>query len=279
MEKYDSLKKIVVYDFKQTSGGIGDNIKYFVYLLTICIKNNFKLYYKINNTFIEKHLLLKYEKMYIDNNSITIQHEITCINDLQNINENIYNIVKPSIFYTGQPFHNTVEVSNSDVFYFSDIVKTHSKVLLSPNISNYISIHLRLGDKYIETDKSFECPNDISVVNFVANDIRDFNEKKLFSFIKKNSNNNILFFCDNNSYKLKLKALFNNIIITNCEIAHTALTNTTDKQTIDALTEMYLLSNSEKIYAASRSGFSYVASNFNNIPWIPMMPNISDRAI
>ena len=42
--------------------------------------------------------------------------------------------------------------------------------------------------------------------------------------------------------------------------------NTTDKQTLDTMSEYYLLINSEHIFTASRSGFSKSASKFKNTP-------------
>lgn len=40
------------------------------------------------------------------------------------------------------------------------------------------------------------------------------NEQNLFNFIENNCNKNCIFFYDNNSYKLKIKNKYNNIIIT-----------------------------------------------------------------
>ena len=88
---------------------------------------------------------------------------------------------------------------------------------------------------------------------------------KIFKFIEENNDKNIIFFCDNNAYKLKIKKKYSNIMITNCVIGHTSLTNTTEKQVLDSVTEFYLMTNSDKIIMASRSGFSITASKFKNI--------------
>ena len=62
----------------------------------------------------------------------------------------------------------------SDYFYFTDEIKTNA---LYQNLSeNYISIHVRLGDKFLETDKA-------NVL--VKNDVRHFHEDILFDFIEK----------------------------------------------------------------------------------------------
>ncbi len=119
------------------------------------------------------------------------------------------------------------------------------KNILPVSITEYISIHLRLGDNFLETNN-----NDIT-----WDDVRVFSEEKLYKFIEDNYEKNIIFFCDNNKYKLKLKNKYNKIIITNSEIGHTAIVNTTVKQTLDAITDFYILSNSQLIYAASFSVF------------------------
>lgn len=76
----------------------------------------------------------------------------------------------------------------------------------------------------METDKKY-------VV--VKNDERTFSEEKLYKFIEENSNKLIFFCSDNNNYKNKIKEKYNNIIITNCDIGHTSLSNTSNKQVLD----------------------------------------------
>ncbi len=239
INKYDSLKKKMVYNFPLGYGGIGDCIKYFMFSLTSCMEKNIGLYYKKNNILIEKYLLLKHKKMYIDNP------------------DSQYSYVHPTDFYNSYYYKKSFPINQ--VFYFSDEVILNSKDLIPTNITNYISIHLRLGDQHLETNKSFV---------LVKNDTRKYNEENLFKFIENNYDKNIIFFCDNNSYKLKLKKIYNNIIITSCDIGHTSLSNTTEKQILDGISEFYLMTNSEKIYSASESGFSIMASKFNNIPHI-----------
>jgi hypothetical protein len=125
--------------------------------------------------------------------------------------------------------------------------------------TNYISIHLRLGDKFLETDKRFV---------LCKSDTRQFSEEKIYKFIEDNGDKNIFLFCDNNNQKLKIKNKYNNIIITDSQIGHTSLSNTTNKQILDTITEFYLLSNSQLIYAASISGFSKLSSKFKNVEYI-----------
>ena len=69
-------------------------------------------------------------------------------------------------------------------------------------------------------------------------------------------------------YKKKIKNKFNNVIIFNIDVVHTGHVNNTDKQVLDAVTEFYLISNAQKIYAGSNSGFSLAAARFKYIPLI-----------
>lgn len=243
LSNYESFKHKIVYDFKLGDGGIGDCIKFFMFILTSCMKNNTRLYYFKNNIEIEKYIKLRYDKMYIDEKQIKQLHSVR--------------FVKPQAYYGKINYDWNIKIK--DVFYFTDEIKINSRLLFPLDISQYISIHLRLGDKYLETEKQHV---------LVKNDERIFSEEKIYRFIEENSDKNIFFCCDNNKYKLKLKEKYNNIIITNCDIGHTSLSNTTSRQNLDGLTEFYILTNSEMIYSASESGFSLVASKFNNIPLI-----------
>jgi hypothetical protein len=241
IKNYRLYNKKMVYDFKLGNGGIGDNIKFFMFVLESCMKNNTALYYKINNTENEKYIKLKYSIMYVNESTIRHLGPVT--------------IVTPYMYYTTINYNYSININ--EVFYFADAIKINSKSLFPKDISDYISIHLRLGDKYLETERQYiRCKYDKRV----------YSEEKIHKFIEEHSTENIFFCCDNNTYKVKLKEKYNNIIITNCDIGHTSLPNTTPKQVLDGITEFYILTNSKQIFAASESGFSRIASKFNNIP-------------
>jgi len=256
INNYDNYNVKMVYNFDLGSGGIGDCIKFFMYALTLSIKHNIKLFYQINNIPIEKYLKLKNEKMYISPDTVNdCKDNIIHFDDIKNIQNNKYNIITPFLFYEDFNY-DKINLKVDDVFVFSDEVILNSHRILPRDLKTYISIHLRLGDKHLETDSTF--------VN-CKDDVRVFNETILFSCIEKNYEKNILFFCDNLKYKLKIKDKYNNIIITNSDIGHSGLLNTTEKQTFDAITDFYLMTESECIYSASYSGFSEIAVRFKNI--------------
>ena len=241
IKNYELFDKIVVYDFKLGDGGLGDNIKFFMFVLESCMKNKERLYYKKNNIDIENYIKLKYSIMYVNNEM------------LQNLQD--VKIVVPQMFYSSIDYNYSIDINQ--IFYFTDEVIINSKLLFPNDVTDYLSIHLRLGDKYLETEKNYVLCQD---------DVRSFSEENIYNFIEKNYSKNILFCCDNKSYKVKLKEKYKNITITNCDIGHTSLSNTTKKQVLDSVTEFYILTNSKMIFNASNSGFSIIASKFNNIP-------------
>lgn len=241
LSNYENHDTICVYDFNLGDGGIGDCIKFFMITLEICMNNNRRLYYKRNYIEIENYIQLTHDKMYIDDAGIKQLESVQIIN--------------PCDLYGMVSYDYSIAINN--VFYFTNEVKTNREVLFPIVDADYISIHLRLGDKHLETDEQFIA---------CKHDVRQFDEEALHKFIEEHSNERIFFCCDNNAYKRKLITKFNNIITVNSDIGHTSLSNTTRRQVLDAVTEFYILTESKLIFSASESGFSIVASKFNNIP-------------
>ena len=254
---YDTLTKKIVYTFGVGDGGIGDLTKFFMHLLNFCIKYNIKIHYLLYGNTIENYIQLKYPKMYISqqdisNNTININN----ITDIENIQPDIYYTVTPYIFYNSFSYDTVYSLQN--VFCFSEEVKVNANRIF-PNNENqpYIILHLRLGDKHLETDPKF--------IHAIWEE-RSYNENSIYNFIESNYNKNIVFFCDNRSYKLQLKKKYDKIIITDCEIGHTSLLNTTDMQILNTVSEFYLMTQAQHIFIASYSGFPIMAAKFKNIP-------------
>ena len=243
MKNFQTFDKAIVYDFKLGDGGIGDYVKFFMIILTYCMDNNFRFYHKVNNIEIEKYLKLKYDALNITENEISKLRYVA--------------IKTPYDFYNSVHYNYNAQLSQ--VFYFDERVILNVNSILASLPCSYFAVHLRLGDKFLETDKNFV---------LVKNDTRTFSEEKMHAFIEQNDEQKILFFCDNETYKQKMKAKHANLIITTSEIGHTSLSNTTNRQILDAVTELYVLSNSQLIYAASESGFSKIASKFNDVELI-----------
>ena len=256
LSRYDSFTKKIVYSFRQGDGGIGDCIKYFMYTLYLCMKYDIQLYYLINSITLEKHLILKHPKMYIRKENMKgerpiKEHEIT-----EKVQPGKHHIIFPQTFWKIFKDYTMLQIPVNDVFDVSDQVKVHSSRVILGN--PYNALHIRLGDKFLETDAKY---------NPCKNDVRELDEEKLYSFLETNSEKLFLLVCDNQTYKLNLKQKYKNVVVTNCAVAHTNLQNTTEKQIVDAFVEFYLMAKSEKIFAATHSGFSIVASKFSMIPY------------
>lgn len=248
INNFNNFSNAFVYDFNISNGGLGDCIKFFMHITQYAINNNTRCYYLINNISIEKHLLLKHNIMYINREQ------------LSNLNIK-YKIYKPFDFYnhwdtpSKQKISiNKINIPFSDVFNFSIEAIDNAARLL--NIDNYISIHVRLGDKFLETDPSYVVCKD---------DTRYYDQTTINDYIINNIDKKIILFSDNNSYKSFMKKKFCNLHITNINIGHTSLTNTNELQILNTISELYLLSNSNEILC-NNSGFAVVASKFYNIP-------------
>jgi len=249
IKNYNNFENAIIYNFESGDGGLGDYIKFFMLTLTYCMNNNIRFYYKINNTNLEKYIRLKYNEMIITDEQIS---------SLKN-----YKIQIPKDWYmefgeeTEEKSYYNYNVNLDDVFYFDKSVKQNVNNIVPSLPNNYISIHLRMGDNFLER------PNDN-----LDSDTRKFSEEKLHKFIEKNKNTPIMFICDNNEKRQEMKNKYNNILITTSEIGHTGLYNTPDKHVLDAVTEFYILAKSKLIYGASNSGFSIIASKFKNTKFI-----------
>ncbi len=100
----------------------------------------------------------------------------------------------------------------------------------------------------------------------MKNDERPFQEESLYRWIHEHREQNIVFFCDNQTFKNYIKQKFPYVHITTGEIAHSSLFNTIDQHVMDAVTEFYILTQSEHIVSNCVSGFSDMAAKFNLIP-------------
>lgn len=255
---YDKFDRSIIYRFELGYGGIGDLTRYFMYLLTLCVQHNIRLYYfPKDNLVVDRYFKLKHPKMYINEQRDSIN--ISNIYDVPQISPELIYETIPQVMYDVPNNLDRIEYRLDEVFCFTDdIINNGNDFLKKNNITGkYISIHLRLGDKHLETEKHFV---------FCGWDERSYNEDNIFNFIEKNIDKTILFFCDNNSYKIKIKNRYNNVKITDYNIGHTSLPNTTEEQFFNTITDFYLLSNSEHIYRASTSGFPCMAAKFKNIP-------------
>ena len=252
-ENYDKFQIKLVFCFSHLMGGIGDYIKFFSYLFYYCIKNDIRMYCLTGNL-LDSHIKLKYNQMYITSDKII--NPVMRPSSLDDMNDcNVHYIVFPTSMYSYSVYDNIYSIN--DIFYFTDKVKENANTYC--NLSNYISIHIRLGDKYLDCD-----PKD-NIID--PHHEKEFDENKLFKLIENNKYKKIIFFCENTKYKLKLKEKYDFITILNIKIGHTALGVINEEEFLNTITEYYIMTRSEMIYSNAESGFSITASKFYDIPY------------
>ena len=260
-EKYDSLTKTFVFNFNIGSGGIGDLTRGILYLLEICKRYDIRFYVNTNSP-VFNYLKPLYQKICISSDAPLLGSNPILIHKTSDIEH-----IEPNKLYSGMhelvypdfcdvTLLNRLQYTLADLFYFSDEVKENARKYMKDCLS-YISIHVRLGDKHLETDKRFV---------MCHLDERVFDEAALFHLIETNENKTIYLFCDNNAYKQKIKNIYNFVNIINYNIGHTSLHNTTAEQVLNSVTDFYLLSMSEHIYSMTCSGFPRMASKYKNTP-------------
>jgi len=258
IRKFETLDKSVIFIFSMGDGGIGDLVKFFTFLLHQCILRDIKLYC-VNRSDVGKYITMKHSKMSIDPMIETIP--LQSLEHLNNLLPGMCYTCTVGVMYAVFPFGEALpnidlEFPYDQVFDFSEEVKMNVSMILTNPVEDYISIHLRLGDKFLETDYTFIVCHE---------DARPFDQDLLDTFIQ-NTPGPLLFFCDNHSYKERIQRMYPQVMLTTGAIGHTSLLNTTEKQVLDTVTEFYILTKSSHIVSASFSGFSVMASRFQRKP-------------
>ena len=236
----------VIFKIPHFQGGIGDVIKYFLFLIQLSIQKRWKVYYAITDLKVNKWLKLRYPELYYN-----VEHPVY-LNNINNVGvPDLEYVVNPHLLY-GIFSYEDLYLKGSDVFDFAPEIVERSKVF---PIEQYRSLHIRLGDKFLEIPVE---------QNQCVTDVRQFNQDLVNKCIEQNPG--ILIFCDNLAYKIDLKEKYD-ILVTPFKIGHTCLPSTSDETIMDTLTEFYLLTRSQHIYSASDSGFPKMASNFYGVPF------------
>lgn len=274
LQNFDSYPCSLVYDFQLTQGGVADCLKFFMFLFEICRTRGIRLYYLQHDIPIEKYIFVKHAQMRIRHETL-VQHSkdgmtirmIQSTDELEKLERFTYHLVRPHILYKMFSF-DSIKSPFSFIFEFSpDVIENVPRIFPELSTKSYISMHLRLGDKFLETDKQFV---------LCKEDARQYNQKVMFETMEQLLSepnqvpnqvpSQVLFFCDNRRYKVAVQNKYKGLVISTAEIGHTSFLNTTDEQVLNTVTEFYVLTQSEKIIAFSYSGFPVAAAKYNNIP-------------
>jgi len=244
--EYNTFTKHIVYTFSLGEGGIGDFVHCVMGVLSHCIKHRIAFHVHLASPMLEKHLLLKFPAMYLKK----VESPQTLINLNAELNPHVFYTINSHTLFTRNTFQ--ADIPCNDVFTFSeDVMKTAQSFTLP---ASYTSVHLRIGDKFLETDRKFV---------LCKNDRRTFDEEKIFDCLK--NLNNVVFFCDNFKYKMKIKNMFPHVYVTDWPIGHTSLSNTSEESFVYALSEFSIICQSSNVIGASKSGFAKAAALFKPV--------------
>jgi hypothetical protein len=252
MEEYLLLRptytKKVIFMIPHFQGGIGDFIKYFLFLVQLCIQKQLNVYFGVTELNVNKWLKMRYPELYYKPRfPIFLQH----VCQLDSLIADVDYIIRPYILYNTFTYEQ-LYLKGSDVFEFTPEIVERSKQF---PIEKYTSLHIRLGDKFLEIPVE---------QNQCVTDVRTFNQESVVECIQQNPG--IMIFCDNLAYKTNLRENYN-VLVTPFKIGHTCLPSTSDDIIMDTLTEFYLLAKSQHIYSASDSGFPKMAAQFYGAPF------------
>jgi hypothetical protein len=256
MKDYSTYTVHLVYRFPLGAGGIGDYIKFAMFLLEYCIAHSYAFHMLREGTYLENYIQLLYPTLYCTNESLQNPVQLRSLDMFHSLDAHTDYVIDPQSIYRIFDY-SFLTIPFREVFSFSDKVIENRKRLLPSSFTHYVSLHLRLGDAFLETDPSYV---------LCKTDTREFSKEALRRWIETHTSKPVLFFCDSHTYKQQLVERYPNIHILNTNIGHTSLVNTSEEQVLDTVTEFYILTQSEEIVAASKSGFSTVASLCHHTP-------------
>lgn len=266
LRECDGYAKTVIYSFARGDGGIGDFIKFFVYILQVCVRRRHRLLLANSHAELAACIQLAHPAMRFAPPPGTQVRaaqlrvfDWDCDRHMAAHPGVTTFVVRPYACYKAlTDITRQITLPVREVFRFSpDVLGRAARA--TPELPERFrgrtprAIHLRLGDKFLETDARY-------VV--VKGDTRAFSQAAITRYIEEHADEPILFFCDNRRYKERLCEKYDNLFMTSCEVGHTSLGNTSNTAIVDAAAEFCILCDAPVVVAASNSGFSLVAAKY-----------------
>lgn len=270
-------KKIVIHKHFLGGGGIGDFIRASLSFYSICKKNCFEYYINFDeNKILEKCFIYKeVPKIYLSNNYVKIS--LPQLGEI--MNEDVFitkiNEHNEKIIYL---YSNAIGIEKSENInliineYFSNILRPSEKVQNYINLcysklkisdNNYLSVHIRCGDKYIDPDNNNYTSID-SRINMEDNDIYNKYNNSIQKF--KNDYNidiPIIIHSDSDLFKKNLLKINNEYKIIDIKVSHISeqIGLKDEDSFISTIAEFFILVNARIIFTPyTYSGFSHIAS-------------------
>jgi len=227
----------MIYTYDYNNGGLADMIKFF--MVSVYIADYYKLDFHIDIKHPIKNFLIINDKFKCNFD----YSEYEYLSEHNNLNYMITNN-KKFIYNTLSYFNNSFDnkkIPNSayllDKYNFYDYINFSPEIynyvynLMDISKFNYISIHIRYGDKYVQDSKDFFADDRIDKTKNYDDIIQ--------KIIQNNKMNKIYFFCDNNEIKnIYIKKYSELNILNNNTILHLSYDNN-DKYSKEIIENTY----------------------------------------
>jgi len=264
-------KIIITADYY--SGGLGDFFRSAISFYALSKKNNYKYEFNFDKR-PELNICFNtntHNKNDLKNISITKYGEYVNKYDIQNIinllESNNVNIIS-NIFgiESSEYILSLVDEFNKLIKPSEIVLNEIDKILINNSLKDkeYISIHIRCGDKYLNNQDIYCKEDERLSISTCLNDI----ENKINHFNNNHNPNNLLLVIHSDSEILKSKFKDKYIVIDTI-IQHTAIHSDTKNDMngfISTVAEFYIMSKSKSIIQITYSGFSQWSSILGKVP-------------
>lgn len=241
---------VYVYKFGFGDGGLADFIQYALYAIHKYNGQNFLI--KIDHP---NYKYIKFKKESLDYHKN--KEKIIGLNEIE---------IRSTQFFSSKEAleeFNKYRDGNIPFFDFFDFSKeVYAKYEELRPKNDYITIHIRFGDKYLENQNRgvMSCMDDTRV----GNNSYDYYFSLIDKIIEENKDVDIMLLADNKKFKDMCKLEFPSVVINDINIIHTGNTYTDntnfDEQLIMTIAEFLLICKSKEIHSLTYSGFSVVAN-------------------
>lgn len=248
--------------YTYNSGGYGDFIRSLFAIYVYCKKNNIdhKIYipsHPLNKCIKCITEIINYPtKIFIDCNSKLLFNELELC---KNPNYNVIILSNKFDFITFEELKLYIDDFRKYVILTDTVITRINGLNKQIDNRDYVSIHIRCGDKYIESGGQ----NDLYISNPEDPKVYKRLEKSI-EYMNKEYNLPIVIFSDNKTLRNTIATKYN-LLQFNTEIGHTATHGNTDTYYIDAIAEFELIGKSKSIIIFYTTGFVYWSAFFNNV--------------
>jgi len=266
---YDSLTRTATLRIDFYDGGLADIIKFTLLMVDRCMSLGIRFMLTMRPAVpVYRFLLLRFPEMvvteYVPNSPDTYAGTLEALRGLP---EGAHVTIMPYTMYgdfgDGEAHVKSMlglRIPGRVLFEFSPEVISLGDSIIAERLGgrDYVGLHVRLGDRFLEMRKS-----DI----IAEHDVREWDEQAVIGILCGHwREERVLLCCDNRGLRDSLEIDFPQVRSSGLEIGHVTYPSTLPHVARNAVVEFYLLSMARCIAYASVSGFAVMAAQFSGVP-------------